>query len=109
MNSLLQFRGDVQRGKVGLQFVLVRPSVPEDDTPYSMVDVETFICCKCGQEHSRIAVAYRRPVGMLGCWVVFRYLGKENVPNLSIPISVLTYPRGSRVLSNDESAKLWHS
>lgn len=109
MSSLLQFGGDVRDGTVGLQFVLVRPSVPEDDTPYSTVDVETFTCRQCGREHSRIAVAYRRPVGMLGCWVIFRYLGKENVPDLSIPISVPAYPRGSRVLSDDESAKIWHS
>ncbi len=108
MSSLMQFRGDIKNGKVGLQFQLVRSSVPGDNALYSMVDADPYRCKQCNCDHARIAVAYRRPAGMLGCWVIFRYLGKKNVPDLSIPISVEKYPLGACILSDEESSKIWH-
>jgi len=45
---------------------------------------------------------------MFGCWVVFQYNGEEEVPDLSIPITVKKYPRGSIRLSDVESSRVWH-
>lgn len=57
----------------------------------------------------RLYRVFRRPVGMFGCWVVFRYNGKENVPDLSVPIAVHKLPRDAKPLSDDEAAKYWWS
>jgi len=52
---------------------------------------------------------YRKPVKMWGCWVVFRYFGKEHAPDLSVPIALFRLPRGA-VRLNDEAAKeYWRS
>lgn len=50
---------------------------------------------------------FRRPVGMWGCWVVFRYNGAEHVPDLSVPIGVEKLPRGAKPLTNEEAAQYW--
>ena len=52
---------------------------------------------------------FRRPVGMFGCWVVFEYNGKKQVPDLSCPFGVFQLPRGAEKLSDDESVKHWKS
>lgn len=52
---------------------------------------------------------YRRPVGMFGCWVVFRYNGAEHVPDLSVPIAVHSLPRDAKPLTDAECAAYWNS
>jgi hypothetical protein len=52
---------------------------------------------------------WRKPVGMWGCWVVFRWNGEEHVPDLSVPIGVDKLPRDAEALTDDEAAKYWFS
>jgi len=111
MSSLLQFNGKVESGKVGLQFTLVRkiPWIVGDLHLTKPEDVDTHICTVCGGSHARIHEAFRKPAGMFGCWVVFRYNGEEHVPDLSIPISVEKLPRDARRLNDTESSQYWHT
>lgn len=121
MSSLLQFSGDTSARGVGLQFVLVTKDEPTwskycgpesyNPSPESTTftkDVDTYACNTCGRTHARIHVAYRKPAGMWGCWVVFRYNGAEHVPDLSVPISVFRLPKDAKPLSDDDSSKIWH-
>ena len=103
MSSLLQFRGDISRRGVGLQFYLTTTG------ECTGRDVEPVWCAQCGREHPQVYVAFRKPAGMFGCWVVFRFLGAEHVPDLSLPIPVPRVPRGARRLDAGENAALWHS
>lgn len=50
---------------------------------------------------------WRKPAGMFGCWVVFRYNGEEHVPDLSIPIGVDKLPRDAEPLTDEEAASYW--
>ena len=52
---------------------------------------------------------YRRPKGMFGCWVVFRYNGKDQVPDLSCPMSLFKMPRDAVKLTDAESVAHWKS
>ena len=131
MSSLLQFDGDVSSRGVHLQFIQTREGVEffrrphftgtwgsngpvyegedihyhtEQTAPY----VDLVLCHICGKDHPRIHIAIRKPCGMFGCWVVFRYNGVENVPDLSVPISVFKLPRGARALSGHDSSMVWH-
>lgn len=105
MTSLLQFRGDYdQKGRVGLQFVLRADDAGPFDPP-----LEPVGCPVCGKEHERIHVAFRRPAGMFGPWVQFRYNGEIHVPDLSIPISVSRLPKDAVALDDDENARAWHT
>jgi hypothetical protein len=98
MSSLLQFGGKVDPRKgVGLVFALEEEGASAYD------------CLDCGRRHERLYEAFRKPVGMFGHWVVFRYNGAEHVPDLSIPITVAELPRGARAMTNEECSKYWHS
>ena len=113
MTSMLQFNGRTNRFKgVELQFYLVK-SVQREYAPghsYTVdEDIERVPCATCGKDHPQLYVAWRKPVGMWGCWVVFRYLGGEHVPDLSIPIAVLKVPKGARKLSLDDNSRIWHT
>ena len=50
---------------------------------------------------------FRKPAGMFGCWVVFRWGGKEHVPDLSVPIGVDTLPRDAREVPEPEACAYW--
>lgn len=102
MSSLLQFSGNITRKGVELEFYRT------DTGDCCGKELDLFTCPKCGRQHPTLGLSVRRPCGMLGCWVVFRYLGKEHVPDLSIPIAVPNWPKYTRVLSPEESAVLWH-
>ena len=52
---------------------------------------------------------YRRPAGMFGCWVVFRYNGKEHVPDLSVPLQLFKMPRDAERMSDEDAIKHWRS
>lgn len=102
---------------MGLQFVLVaHVNVYEPDEHKWMltrmrheIDVDVFICSHCHKEHARIHVAYRRPVGMLGQYVLFRYNGEEHAPDLSVPIGVTVLPRDAQPMSAADCERYWHS
>lgn len=116
MTSLLQFSGQISRKGVRLEFMLVTKRKPDykdlDGTikpglpaEYEMID---SVCPHCGQEHEALYVAWRKPAGRWGHWVVFRYLGEHHVPDLSVPIAVDEAPRGARRLSDKEAFDAWH-
>lgn len=50
---------------------------------------------------------WRKPCGMFGCWVVFRYNGKKQVPDLSVPISLNVLPRDAEELTEQEAIAYW--
>lgn len=113
MSSLLQFGGKISRKGVRLEFYLVDevPMCPHIEGLEHLMTKkarELVPCEICGEEHEQLYVAWRRPVGMFGHWVVFRYLGEEHVPDLSIPIDVMEVPRGAVKLTLEENAKTWH-
>lgn len=101
----MQFRGSVDgKGRVGLQFVL-----RADDAEWNAPPAEPVDCQVCGKTHERIHIAYRRPAGMFGPWVQFRYNGEIHVPDLSIPISVSRLPKDAVALDDYANAKAWHT
>lgn len=100
MSSLLQFKGKISPQKgVGLEFYLVGPNGEE---------LELDICPICGEKHPRLYRFWRKPAGLFGHWVVFRYLGKEQIPDLSVPLDLERKPRGSEQLPLTESCQCWH-
>jgi hypothetical protein len=119
LSSLLQFNGVINKRGVGLEFIkstIVKIKAfgfdhetfetwTTEDTDYE----EKHLCTVCGKLHPRIYVAFRKPCGMFGCWVQFRYNGEINVPDLSIPITVKEYPKDAVALSDVESSRAWHS
>lgn len=52
---------------------------------------------------------FRRPLGMFGCWVTFRYNGETHAPDLSVPTRVEKLPRDAIALTDDEAARYWRS
>lgn len=50
---------------------------------------------------------FRKPVGMFGCWVTFRYNGDVHAPDLSVPIRVEKLPRDAVRLTDEEAARYW--
>ena len=130
MSSLLQFSGKTGSRGVELQFYQTKPHgfyMPhftgtwdengpiydgEDYHPYSEGTgpaVEEVHCPKCNKTHPRLYTAWRKPVGMWGCWVVFRYNGEEHVPDLSIPIGLYKLPRDSKPLTDSQNSDYWHN
>jgi hypothetical protein len=69
---------------------------------------ELVPCLICGKEHPQLYVAWRKPAGFWGAWTVFRYLGEEHVPDLSVPIAVPCPPKGAVKLSAKDNATAWH-
>jgi len=119
MSSLMQFGGTIDQRGVGLEFIkatTIRNHVfgfdretfetwTSQDTDYD----EKHLCTVCGKLHPRMYVAFRKPCGMFGCWVQFRYNGEVNVPDLSIPITVDKYPKDAIRMSDLESSRMWHN
>ena len=112
MSSLMQFNGDMRKnpktgyGEVGLEFVRYVLDLSKSIND-SYLDPK-IPCTICGKEHPQIGIAYRRPRGMLGCWVQFQYLGKLHAPDLSVPIDVPEWPKGTRLLNQQENSEYWH-
>lgn len=117
MSSLLQHHRGVGRdGKVQLLAYLVkkgpkwekyngptayRPS-PDSTTFTEPVEVDAG-------KHPRLWEFYRKPKGMWGNWVVFRWSNEEHVPDLSVPIMLFEMPRDAKRLSEEESIAHWMS
>lgn len=111
----MQFTGRVDRAGVHLQAILVhrvdKHFGPEPHQVYQTTEdneEHLFDCPKCQKKHPRIFTFVRKPAGMMGCWVVFRYNGEEQVPDLSCPISLEKLPRDARAMTDEESAEAWH-
>lgn len=108
MSSLLQFQGVTGKRGVRLELRRVLPLDRWPDSPILGLETELVVCSRCGRAHSRIYHVWRKPVGMLGCWVVFRLNGEKIAPDLSLPIPVFRLPRDARPVSDKENAELWH-
>jgi hypothetical protein len=113
MSSLMQFDGKIGKRGVCLEFVHrddnIAPFNSDNSLNWELQELEPSVLCDiCGKTHEQIYTAWRKPCGMFGCWVVFRYNGKENVPDLSVLISVVKIPLGARKLSTKENAQAWH-
>ena len=106
MSSSLQLNGRRTAKGAVLEFYLVHPL---KDCEYCQVDAEDpVICFTCGKGHPQLYRMWRKPKGMFGCWVVFRYLGKDRCPDLSCPMALEEVPYGSEKLTLEENAKAWH-
>jgi hypothetical protein len=108
MSSLLQFDGETGRRGVRLEFAHPATFEAQSDGPYLWIQREPVPCETCGKLHAQLYTAWRRPVGMLGCWVTFRYNGETHAPDLSLPINVERIPRGAVKLTPAENAARWH-
>lgn len=104
MSSLLQFNGRVDSKGVHIQAYKV------DSEPWYQAKEEfLFFCPKCKRQHPRLFIFARKPRGMFGPWVVFRFNGRDQVPDLSCPIALSVLPRDAQSLSLKESMEIWHS
>jgi hypothetical protein len=103
VSSLLQHHGPIGHQGVRLELVL-----RADNDPWNAPPHEPVACTVCGGVHEQIHVAWRKPAGMMGCWVVFRVNGQKIVPDLSIPISISRIPRDAVALSAEETSEAWH-
>ena len=102
MSSLLQHRGRINRQGVGLVGYHSNPGT------YGKPN-EEYNCAQCGRTHPVLYEFFRKPRGMFGQWVVFMYNGKEQVPDLSVPIWLDRIPRGARKMEEEEASNYWHS
>ena len=109
MSSLLQFNGTVDERGVGLLFYLVGKGEPSYSDPVETIARTDDRPPGSFPRHPVLYRAFRKPVGMLGCWVQFRYLGRVNAPDLSLPVAVDTVPRGAVRLTDEEIATYWQS
>lgn len=102
MSSLLQHRGRITKRGVGiLGYLTKKESYGEP--------VEEYTCAKCGRKHPVLYEFFRKPRGMFGCWCIFHINGKEQVPDLSIPMWLPRVPRDATKLSTEKASKYWHS
>ena len=102
MSSLLQHRGKIDERGVGLLGYLAKKN------SYGK-PLEEYLCSKCGRKHPKLYEFFRKPRGMFGCWVIFMFNGREQVPDLSVPIWLDEVPRGSRLMDEREASEYWHS
>ena len=113
MSSVLQFTGRVDPGRgYRLESYLVDEVRGSPNTPGSTwmkkVPREPVDCIQCDGQHPQLYTAWRVPAGVMGHWVVFRYLGEEHVPDLSTPISVPRLPYKARKMDSGENSVAWH-
>ena len=107
MSSLLQHPGRVTSKGVGLIMTLVKSAEPGTDG-YAEPVHERW-CDVCSKHHEQLYEVFRKPVGMLGQWVLFHYNGERHAPDLSVPIMVTKLPRGAREFSSYEAENYWHA
>lgn len=100
MSSMLQFDGKVGRRGVRLEFYVAWSG--------SGNPADTTLCTRCDRSHPHLWYAWRKPAGIFGCWVQFRYNGETHVPDLSLPIPVFKLPRGAQRMTIEENAEAWH-
>jgi len=108
--AILQFRGEIGKRGLRLLFYLVDEVEQVGAVKWvKQIDREPIDCTLCDEQHPQLYAAWRRPAGTFGSWIVFRYLGQEHIPDLSIPISVKKVPRGAEKLSVKENSEYWHA
>jgi hypothetical protein len=110
MSSLLQFNGQISKKGVRLEFYHTAPSLNPlfSDMPSSGQPRELVPCHICNKTHEQLWTTWRKPKGMFGCWVVFRINGKNEVPDLSIPIATFRLPKDAIKLTPEENSNSWH-
>jgi hypothetical protein len=108
MSSLLQFGGNITKDGVHLELYLAEDGPNPTYKGLLLYPTEEIDCIKCGRKHPQLYTIIRKPIGMMGHWVVFRYLGEEHVPDLSCPIAVPKLPRGAKKMTPEENAAAWH-
>jgi hypothetical protein len=112
MSSLLQFEGKIEKRGVHLMALLDNGHdiVRDGYKPY-IECFEDVYQCECGEVHPAIYTFCRKPRGVWGPWVVFRWCNQKHVPDLSTPMSLKPgeRPRDLKRMSNEESTKYWHS
>lgn len=109
MSSLLQHDGEIRGNRVVLKMYLVKKEKDPASGILREEDAETALCLSCHRPHAVLYKVARRPVGMLGCWVQFRWNGEVHAPDLSIPIRVERLPRDAERMAPAEAAAYWHS
>lgn len=116
MSSLLQHHGCTttpKRGRVELLMYLTHEEpYPHTDRITKTVDSEPVKYTRPNGSLTTCPKLYRvwrKPVGMWGCWVVFRYNNEKHVPDLSVPIGVDRLPRDAEALTHDEATRYWFS
>ena len=105
MSSLLQSPGRVRSDK-GVEIFMYRIKLVDA----SVFDAETIWLTRPNGSRAKLPVLYRvwRKVrGTFGCWVVFRIDGKDQVPDLSVPMQVEKLPRDAQRLTEEEMIKYW--
>jgi hypothetical protein len=114
VSSLLQFRGRVDKSGVHIEVYKTIPGRNElEHSPTGVVIwgtnwEEPFVCSLCGGNHPILHTFVRKPAGMFGCWVEFRYNGEVHVPDLSCPFGLDKLPKGSKRMTQEESETSWH-
>lgn len=112
MSSLSQFDGEISKQGVHLMALLDNgyDIVTQGYKPY-IECFEDIYQCECGKIHPAIYTFIRKPRGMWGCWVVFRWNNEEHVPDLSTPMSLKLRdrPKDLKRMSNEDASKYWHS
>ena len=107
MSSLLQHTGRIDRKKrVELILQLTRKG-----NNFRTVDVEPVeLPYKGGiRIFPKLYRIWRKPKGMLGNWVIFRYSGEDHLPDLSVTIDVEKLPRDAEPLTEEEMIRYWNS
>lgn len=122
MSSILQHHGSTtskqKHGYVELLFYLVHKTQDWEryngPNAYKPNPNSTTFCAdsepieiRPGKFVPQLYRVWRKPVGMFGHFVVFRYLGEEHVPDLSVPIATFKLPRGAEALTPGEMLKYW--
>lgn len=104
MSSLMQFDGRINSKGVGLICML------DSGKSYKERDEGNPHNAKEMIEGTNLPVLYeffRKPVEMWGAWVVFRYLGEEHAPDLSIPLTLNELPRGATRIPDQAALRYW--
>ena len=110
MTSLLQHHGGMSpdRTKVELLFEVTTPNPKYPDSQICGNRSDPFVGSD-GKTYYRLWRIYRKPAGMWGPWVVFRWLGEKHAPDLSVPISTFRLPRDAKRLTDEECEAYWKS
>jgi hypothetical protein len=87
-----------------------RVEVTNVSNRWDTVDAEPQRLQRPNGSWSTVAKLYRiwrKPVGMFGPWVQFRWNGKLHAPDLSVPIAQINLPRDAEPLTDAEAARYW--
>lgn len=111
MSSPIQSSGrmDFQRG-VEIFVYLQREERKHlsDDFSYPRkVDVEPEKLPGVKYEVPKVYRIWRKPVGMLGCWVLFFINGEKLSPDMSVPLGLEKLPQDAEEMTEEERVAYW--